>query len=155
MHAGNKQTWGTPKHNPEVLTWGLTNKGTNTSEGHSLLCSLDELMTSSRFILHYTIDPFHSACDPPPPSPNNLTPHSHFHFMLTFPVRVTGLLRAVLTFLQGIFELRFIMSTDRYNLVNSVFTDESPSKVIVWGWFTPLCQVRKRWKEKPLVQKHL
>ena len=67
-----------------------------------MFCNLDERMTSLRFFLDYIIDQFDIACD----KKNSLDSVQPFSSHVTkCPVRVMGLLPAVLAFRDGIFEL--------------------------------------------------
>ena len=68
-----------------------------------MFCNLDELMTSLLCFLHYIIDHFRNTYD----KKIYLVPYNYFHSMRESvrPVRVTGLLPAMLTFREGIFEL--------------------------------------------------
>ena len=67
-----------------------------------MFCNRDELMTSLLCFLHYIIDQFRNACD----KKNSLDSVKPFSFHATkCPVRVMGLLPAVLTFREGVFEL--------------------------------------------------
>ena len=80
-----------------------------------MFCNLDELMTSLLCLLHYIIDQFRNTCDK-----KLLDSVQPFSFHATkCPVRVTGLLPAVLTFREGIFELWCIMTSARENLFKS------------------------------------
>ena len=66
-----------------------------------MFCNLDELMTSLLCFLHYILDQFGNACEK-----NSLDSVQPFSFHARkYPVRVTGLLPAVLTFSERIFEL--------------------------------------------------
>ena len=66
-----------------------------------MFCNLDEQMTSLLCFLHYIIDQFHDTRDKI--LLDSIQPFS-FH-ATKYPVRMTGLLPAVLTFREGIFEL--------------------------------------------------
>ena len=67
-----------------------------------MFCNLDELMTSLLCFIHHIIDQFRYACD----KKMLIGSVQPFSFHATkYSVRVTGLLPAVLTFCEGIFEL--------------------------------------------------
>ena len=67
-----------------------------------MVCNLDKLMTSLLCFLHHIIEQFRNTCD----KKILLDSIQPFSFHATkCPVRVTGLLPAVLTFREGIFEL--------------------------------------------------
>ena len=67
-----------------------------------MFCNLDELMMSLLYFLHYIIDQFRNICD----KIVLLDSIQPFSFHATkCPVRVTGLLPAVLTLREGNFEL--------------------------------------------------
>ena len=85
-----------------------------------MFCNLDELMTSLLFfcfLLRYTIDYFRNTCD----KKIILDSVDHFQSMRQNVQWVTGLLPAVLTFREAIFELYCIITTARENLFKSAF----------------------------------
>ena len=95
-------------------------------------------MTSLLCLLHYIIDQFSNTCD----KQKLLDSVQPFSFHATkCPVRVTGLLPAVLTFREGIFELwciNFCQGKSFQECCQSLkhyFGDQSPSKGTIFGWF--------------------
>ena len=85
-----------------------------------MFCNLDELMTSRFCLLHYIIDQFRNTCDKKKKKKKKFDSVQPFSFHATkCPVRVTGLLPAVLTFREGIFELWCIMTSTKENLFKS------------------------------------
>ena len=122
---------------------------------HIMFCNLDELVTPLLSFLHYIIDQLRNTCD----NKFYLIPYNHFHSHTTkCPVRMTGLLPAVLTFREGIFELRCILTTAREHLFKSAFKVKNTvleinlsQKPLFAGGSDGSCQVRQRWMAMTVV----